>query len=50
MFKSGKWMEPSDEICYRYIQQHVNTEATQLLWLEMALLSKKALHNVEKHS
>ena len=24
--------------------------ATQLLWLEMALFSKKALHNIEKHS
>ena len=22
----------------------------QLLWLEMALFSKKALHNIEKHS
>ena len=23
---------------------------SQLLWLEMALLSKKELHNIEKHS
>ena len=23
---------------------------TQLLWLEMALFSKKALHNIKKHS
>ena len=23
---------------------------TQLLWLEMALFSKKALHNIEKHN
>ena len=25
-------------------------QAPQLLWLEMALFSKKALHNMEKHS
>ena len=26
------------------------TDVTQLLWLEMGLFSKKALHNIEKHS
>ena len=25
-------------------------DIAQLLWLEMALFSKKALHNIEKHS
>ena len=38
------------------IQNHKNDQfvttliVTQLLWLEMALFSKKALHNIEKHS
>ena len=30
--------------------QLVSALPTQLLWLEMALFSKKALHNIEKHS
>ena len=33
----------------RHILVHVSS-TSQLLWLEIALFSKKALHNIEKHS
>ena len=32
------------------IRRDLKSEKAQLLWLEMALFSKKALRNIEKHS
>ena len=34
----------------RYGYQQQRAMISQLLWLEMALFNKKALHNIEKHS
>ena len=32
------------------MKPNVNQHRPQLLWLEMTLFSKKALHNIEKHN
>ena len=37
-------------VCMIVLHSYLSRYHTQLLWLEMALFSKKALHNIEKHS
>ena len=46
---TGEWGEwPSG--LRPHCSKNWKVPGSQLLWLEMALLSKKALHNTEKHS